>query len=112
MPAALPLYSPKRTESHPFCSVSWELNSPRLDHGPLEKWRDLSTLVRTAKALGTTPDQLLGLSETTADGTERSTLLDRLIVSAKGLEHSDLEAIVVQVEALLALRKFKSAKDV
>ena len=40
--------------------------------------------------------------------TEHSTLLDRLMMAAKGLDHSDLEAIVVQVEALPALRKFKS----
>lgn len=42
-----------------------------------------------------------------ADGSERPTLLDGLIVAAKGLEHSDLEAIVVQVKALAALRDFR-----
>lgn len=92
---------------------SIDLNERRYSHYVTgQREPDLSTLVRIAKALGTTPDQLLGLSETASDGTERSTLLDRLLVSARGLEQSDLEGVVVQVEALLALRKFKSGKGV
>lgn len=59
-----------------------------------------------AKALWTARDQLLGLSEVTGDGMVRSTPLDRL-VAAKGLEHSDPKAIVVQVEALPAPMKFR-----
>lgn len=91
---------------------SLNLNERRYSHYVTGKREpDLSTLVRIAAALGTTTDQLLGLANTDTDGTQRSTVLDRLMIAAKGLEQSDLEAIAVQVEALLALRKFKSSTD-
>lgn len=71
---------------------------------------DLTTLVKIAKALGTTPNQLLGLYDEGFDSAEQAELVDRLMLTAKEMETADLQVTVVQAEALLALRKFKAIK--
>lgn len=64
---------------------------------------DLATLARIARALGVTPDALLGFDGGGArSGTER--LIERLVVSASTLPKGDLELLIVQVEAVAAHR--------
>lgn len=67
---------------------------------------DLMTLVKIAAALGTTPNELLGLGE--LSGSPETLMVQRLLLAARQLETSDLESIVVQTEALVALRRFQS----
>ena len=67
---------------------------------------DLMLLIRIAKALGTTPDKLLGLDE--LDEGSEDILVERLMLAARQLEPSDIESIVVQTEALAALRRFQA----
>lgn len=67
---------------------------------------DLMLLIRIAKALGTTPDKLLGLGE--LDEASEDIMVERLMLAARQLEPADIESIVVQTEALAALRRFQS----
>lgn len=71
---------------------------------------DLTTLVKIAKALGTTPNQLLGLNDEGFGSPEQAELVDRLMLTAKEMDATDLEVTCVQAEALLALKKFKALK--
>lgn len=71
---------------------------------------DLTTLVKIAKALGTTPNQLLGLHDKGCTTPEQAELVDRLLLTAREMGPDDLEATCVQAEALLALRKYKTLK--
>lgn len=71
---------------------------------------DLNTLVKISKALGTTPNQLLGLYDEASETPEQAELVERLVLTAKEMDSDDLEATCVQAEALLALRKFKAIK--
>ena len=63
---------------------------------------DLATLTKIARALGTTPNWLLGLSPSGDNGTAQSDLLDRLLAAAKTLELAELKSFVIQAEALAA----------
>lgn len=68
---------------------------------------DLMTLVKIAAALGTTPNELLGLGE--LSGSPETLMVQRLLLAARQLQTSDLESIVVQTEALVALRRFQAS---
>lgn len=72
---------------------------------------DLSTLVKIAKALGTTPNQLLGLHDEGFSSPEQAELVDRLLEAVRAMENGDIELTCVQAEALLAFRKFKALKQ-
>jgi hypothetical protein len=63
-------------------------------------------LVRIANALGTTPNELLGVTEADKP-TKHSQLLDRLATAAGALAEAELEILAIQAEALAArhLRK-------
>lgn len=67
---------------------------------------DLMTLVKIAAALGTTPNELLGLGELA--GSPETLTVQRLLLAVRQLQASDLESIVVQTEALVALRRFQA----
>jgi len=60
---------------------------------------DLATLLRISSVLGTTPDRLLGL-EPPGSRTAVSDLMERLRVAASTLTKAELDAVVLQVEAL------------
>lgn len=66
---------------------------------------DLATLVRIAKALQTTPNVLLGVDGKKVDVPRKSLLRDRLASAASALREGDLEAVIVQVEALANFRR-------
>lgn len=66
---------------------------------------DLATLVRIAKALQTTPNALLGVDGKKAEATRKSLLQDRLNSVANTLRESDIESVIVQVEALANFRR-------
>jgi transcriptional regulator with XRE-family HTH domain len=66
---------------------------------------DLATLVRIARTLETTPDALLGVSENKYKQSRRAVLKDLLSSAIEGLRDRDLEAAVVQLEALSKLRR-------
>ncbi|WP_323011145.1 helix-turn-helix transcriptional regulator [Paracoccus sp. (in: a-proteobacteria)] len=73
---------------------------------------DLATLVRISKALGTTPDALLGVKrepEDLSEPTERATLIDRLVSAVNNLGDYELEIAVLQVEVILKLQNEKMA---
>lgn len=67
---------------------------------------DLAMLVSIAKALGTTPDQLLGVTEESDDNPKRHKVVKRLIAVMDVLPEAELESLSVQVEAL-ARRQFR-----
>ena len=62
---------------------------------------DLSTLVRIAKALQTSPNELLGFAAETKRS-KRSLLRDRLNAAAEAMDDRELEITVVHAEALAA----------
>jgi transcriptional regulator with XRE-family HTH domain len=62
---------------------------------------DLATLVRIAKALQTSPNDLLGFAAETKRS-KRSLLRDRLNAAAEAMDDRELEMIVVQTEAVAA----------
>ena len=64
---------------------------------------DLAMMVRIAKALATTPNELLGFS-TVSKATKKDVLVDRLAVAAAGLTTTELEIVLVQTEALAVRR--------
>src|SRR5690348_6950354 len=69
---------------------------------------DLAMVVRIAKTLGTTPNDLLGVS----DGvkvTKKGALVERLVAAAHSLTETELEIVLVQTQAL-AFRRERSAK--
>jgi transcriptional regulator with XRE-family HTH domain len=63
---------------------------------------DLATLVRIARTLETTPDELLGVG-TEPKRSKRSVLKDRLNVAASAMDDRELEITVIQAEALASL---------
>jgi transcriptional regulator with XRE-family HTH domain len=65
---------------------------------------DLATLVRIAAALQTTPNELLG-STGKRKQSPRALLADRLSLAIEGLGDHDLEALVIQTEALAGHRR-------
>ncbi|MFG1424389.1 helix-turn-helix domain-containing protein [Roseixanthobacter liquoris] len=74
---------------------------------------DLATLVRIAKALGTTPDALLGVKREPDDmavPTDRSMLIDRIVTVVNNLETYELEIAVTQAEVILRLQQEKGLK--
>lgn len=68
---------------------------------------DLATMVRIAAAMKTTPNDLLGVNGTEAGSkaSKKGQLIDRLNIAAEKLADRDLEAAVVQVEAVAKLRR-------
>ena len=62
---------------------------------------DLATLVRIAKALQTSPNELLGFAAETKRS-KRSLLRDRLNAAAEAMDDRELEITVVHAEALAA----------
>ena len=63
---------------------------------------DLTTLVRIAEVLRTTPDVLLGVGGTDGAQEPRKLLLDRLVASAEQLPDQDVERFIFQMEAVAA----------
>jgi transcriptional regulator with XRE-family HTH domain len=61
---------------------------------------NLATLVTIAKALGTSPDWLLGLKDEEELEMPRSDLLERLAAAARALREPELRALTIQAEAL------------
>lgn len=67
---------------------------------------DLATLARIASGLKTTPNDLLGVrTADAASNTKKSQMIDRLILAAEQLLDRDLETAVVQIEAVVKLRR-------
>jgi transcriptional regulator with XRE-family HTH domain len=62
---------------------------------------DLATLVRIAKALQTSPNELLGFAADT-NCSKRALLRDRLNAAAGAMDDRQLELTVVQAEAIAA----------
>jgi len=62
---------------------------------------DLATLVRIAKALQTSPNDLLGFAAETKRS-KRTLLRDRLNTAADAMDDRQLEMTVVQAEAIAA----------
>ena len=62
---------------------------------------DLATLVRIAKALQTSPNDLLGFAAETKRS-KRTLLRDRLNAAAEAMDDRELEITVVHAEALAA----------
>ncbi len=62
---------------------------------------DLATLVRIARALQTSPNELLGFG-TEAKRSKRTLLRDRLSAAANAMDDRQLEMTVVQAEAIAA----------
>jgi transcriptional regulator with XRE-family HTH domain len=62
---------------------------------------DLATLVRIAKALQTSPNELLGFAVETKRS-KRTLLRDRLSAAAGAMDDRQLEMTVVQAEAVAA----------
>lgn len=65
----------------------------------------LETLVKLAKVLGVTPNDLLGWGQGENRPTKRSAMKQRLSLAADNLQEAELELVVVQVEALAARGK-------
>jgi len=63
---------------------------------------DLATLARIARALQTTPSELLGFGPETKRS-KRTALRDRLNAAADAMDDRALEITVVQAEAIAAL---------
>lgn len=72
---------------------------------------NLRTLVKIARVLNTSADQLLGLTDPQPP-TERARLLDRLKVAASSLTDGELRTIVTQTEALAIPRPKKTDKRI
>lgn len=66
---------------------------------------DLASLIRIADALGTTPDQLLGVRAEAADRSAHELLRDRLASAASGMDVPDLELLVIAAEAIAQARR-------
>ena len=60
---------------------------------------DLTTLVKMARSLGTTPNWLLGVAPEEG-GTERSKLIQQITNAARGINDRDLGLLALQVEAV------------
>ncbi|QYZ68541.1 helix-turn-helix domain-containing protein [Neotabrizicola shimadae] len=72
---------------------------------------DLVTLVKIARVLNISADELLGMADPRPQ-TERTQLLDRLNVAAAALTDHELRTIVTQTEALAIPRPKKTGKQV
>ena len=72
---------------------------------------DLVTLVKIARVLNTSADELLGMADPRPQ-TERTQLLDRLNVAAASLTDQELRTIVTQTEALAIPRPKKTGKKI
>ena len=66
---------------------------------------DLATLVKIAKVLQSSPNELLEFEAPTADRGPRRLLLDRLMAAASQLSDYDLEMCVIQMEAVATARR-------
>lgn len=65
---------------------------------------DLATLVRIARILETTPNELLGVGAE-HKRSKRSLLRERLQVAARAMDERSLEIVVIQAEALAESRR-------
>lgn len=65
---------------------------------------DLATLKRIAKALGTTPNWLLGISGDYSADPDKAELIDRFINASKAMSQEELRLCVIQAEAIAAKR--------
>lgn len=65
---------------------------------------DLSTLLRICKVLATTPNVLLSVSQEGKESSNRSVLIERLRTAGRALSEHDLQALVIQAEALVIHR--------
>jgi transcriptional regulator with XRE-family HTH domain len=61
---------------------------------------DLATLIRIAKCLNTTPDDLLGVKDGEPKGSRRTKLLARLMAAAHAVDDEALELLTPQLEAV------------
>jgi len=69
-------------------------------------YRDLATLVKIVRTLGTSADYLLGLTDA-VPADEHDRLMERLTVAASSLSEDQLATVVTQVEALAIPRPKK-----
>lgn len=72
---------------------------------------NLQALVKIARVLKTSSDELLGIADPPSQ-TERERFLDRLSVAATSLTDEELRTVVIQTEALAILRSKKSGKKI
>lgn len=103
LPANLRRRAAELNLSHAEVARRAELNDRRYSHyvsGIREP--DMETLLKIAKTLATTPDDLLGVKHTGGKEppSEQDKLIDRIISAARVLEPRDLESVALQVEAL------------
>jgi len=63
---------------------------------------DLKTLIMIASALGTTPNDLLGVEDSFMDDEAANALVNRFVLAASSMSHEELELCVVQAEAVAA----------
>ncbi len=71
---------------------------------------DLAILIRIAKVLNTTPNDLLGFGEGSEKPSRHSLLSDRLRAAAQVLSEGELETLVVLADGLAARHKKRKAK--
>ncbi len=72
---------------------------------------DLATLARIAKALQTTPNELLGFASEKSEKSRRSLLRDRLNSAIAELREKDLELVIAQTEVLVNFRRTEKRAD-
>jgi transcriptional regulator with XRE-family HTH domain len=72
---------------------------------------DLATLARIAKALQTTPNELLGLGGEKSERSRRSLLRDRLNSAIEELHEKDIELVLTQTEAIVNFRRGSKRGD-
>jgi transcriptional regulator with XRE-family HTH domain len=70
---------------------------------------NLQALVKIARVLRTSSDELLGMSDPPSL-TERARLMDRLNVAAASIKDEELRTVVTQTEALAIPRQEKTGK--
>lgn len=66
---------------------------------------DLATMVRIARVLQSSPNELVGFDATRVEEGPRQLLLARLMAAASQLSYHDLETCVIQMEAVAAARR-------
>lgn len=72
-----------------------------------EREPDLATLLRIAKVLDLTPNDLLGIGTSTPSRSMRDLLRDRLNVAANQMDDRELDIVVAQAEAVIARARRK-----
>lgn len=69
---------------------------------------DLKTLVTIARALDTTPNDLLGFEGSFLDDQTANAMVNRFVQAASNMTHDELELCVVQAEAVAARSRQRS----